>query len=205
MSEQEHWERVFLSNPPEKVGWYRPNLETSLNWIKEILADREALIIDVGGGASTLVDDLLAEGYRSITVADLSKTALELTRKRLGEKADAVTWIAGDITALDLSSSAYDLWHDRAAFHFLTAEDEQQKYLNNLKKALKPSGYLIIATFSPEAPPRCSGLEVERYTPDRLKSFLGPDFMLKRDRKELHVTPGGVEQMYLYCCFQRKG
>ncbi len=205
MNEQEHWENVYLNNQPEKMGWYRPELETSLNWIKEFQPDRDARIIDVGGGASTLVDGLLAEGYSSITVADLSKTALELTRKRLSEKADAVTWLAGDITVLELPSSAYHLWHDRAAFHFLTTEDERQKYLDQLKKALKPSGHLIMATFSPEAPPRCSGLKVERYTPYRLEGVLGPEFILKRDIKELHVTPGGVEHMYLYCCFQRTG
>lgn len=203
MNLREHWEKVYLTNPPYTVGWYKLHLETSLKWIRELSLDKDANIIDVGGGASTLVDDLLEAGYRLITVIDLSKTALALSKKRLGESAKAVTWLEGDITSLDLPPSTYDLWHDRATIHFLTSPEQRQKYLNNLLKALKPDGHLIIAAFSLEAPPKCSGLPVERYSAEKLERMLGPEFLLKKKDKELHVTPGGVEQMYLYCRFQR--
>lgn len=203
MTRQEHWERVYSANPPSKVGWYTPRLQISLQWIKDCSLPGEAKIIDVGGGASTLVDDLLAEGYRSITVVDLSKTALALARKRLGEKAKSVTWLEEDVTTVDLPAGDYDLWHDRGVFHFLTTPENRQQYLNKVLEATKPGSHLIIATFSPEAPLRCSGVPVERYTADDLSRILGSRFELNRQRKELHVTPGGVEQMYLYCHFER--
>jgi len=166
--------------------------------------DADANIIDVGGGVSTLVDDLLEIGYRSITVLDLSKTALALTKKRLGEKATSVTWIEGDITSTSLPPQHYEVWHDRAVFHFLISTEEQQLYVENLSKALKPGGHVIIATFSLEAPPQCSGLPVQRYSPENLERVLGAEFILKKKSKELHITPGGVEQMYLYCLFQKR-
>ena len=120
MNGHEHWEKVYSTNPTDKLGWYKPQLETSLKWIKELSLVKNARIIDVGGGASTLVDDLLDEGYSSITVLDLSKKALVLARDRLGERAELVTWIEGNITLLDLPTHQYELWHDRAVFHFLT-------------------------------------------------------------------------------------
>ena len=178
-------------------------METSLKWIKEIASDKEANIIDVGGGASTLADDLLTDGYRSITLIDLSQTALALTKKRLGERAVSVTWLEGDIASVDLPESHYDIWHDRAVFHFLTAPEQRQRYVDNMLKALRPGGHLILAVFSLEAPPKCSGLPVERYSADKLGKIFGSGLLLKKKQKELHVTPGGVEQMYLYCHFQR--
>ena len=203
MIRREHWERVYSNKPPDKVGWYAPHLQISLQWIKECSLSKEAPIIDVGGGASTLVDDLLAEGYHSITVLDLSKTALAASRIRLGEKAKSVTWLEGDITDVELPAGHYDLWHDRAAFHFLTAREERRRYLSKLLEATKPGSHLILATFSPQAPPKCSGLPVERYGAEELSRLLGSRFELKRQRKELHVTPGGVDQMYQYCRFER--
>ncbi len=203
MDLREHWEKLYLTNPPEKLGWYKPHLETSLKWIRELNLGECANIIDIGGGASTLVDDLLKNGYRSITVVDLSKKALKLAKERLGEKAESVVWLNEDITSFSLAASHYDLWHDRAVFHFLTAPEQRQKYRNNLLKALRLGGHLIIAAFAPEAPPKCSGLPVERYNADKLEWTLGPEFELKRHDKELHVTPGGVEQMYVYCYLQR--
>jgi len=204
MSLREHWEKAYLTNPPEKLGWYKPHLETSLKWIMELNLGEDANIIDVGSGVSTLVDDLLNNGYRSITVVDLSKKALELAKERLGEKAVQVTWLNEDILSFPLPACHYELWHDRAVFHFLTTPEQRQQYQNNLLKALEPGGHLIIATFAPEAPSKCSGLPVERYSVDKLESMLGSEFELKRHDQELHVTPGGVEQMYLYCHFQRK-
>ncbi len=201
MNQKDRWEQVYSTKPTEKLGWYKPHLQTSLSWIKELGLAMDAPIIDVGGGASTLVDDLLGKGYRSITVLDISKKALSLVKARLGERADLVTWLEGDITSVDLPTHHYELWHDRAVFHFLTAPEQQRKYRDNLLKALRPSGHLIIGTFAPEAPPRCSGLPVQRYSPKQIESALCSEFELKRDHKELHVTPGGVEQMYLYCHF----
>ena len=203
MNKREHWEGVYSTRPTDKLGWYKPHLETSLKWIKELGLDKNARIIDVGGGASTLVDDLLSEGYRSITVIDLSKKALSLSKARLGERAELVTWFEEDITSVDLPVHYYDLWHDRAVFHFLTTTGQQTQYRENLEKALKPGGHLIIGTFAPEAPPKCSGLPVQRYTPEKLASTLCEGFELMQCQKELHVTPGGVEQMYLYSHFRR--
>lgn len=203
MSQRAHWEKIYSTNQPDQVSWYKPHLETSVNWIGELSLGKDANIIDVGGGASTLVDDLVEIGYRSITVIDLSRTALALTKKRLGERAALVTWIEGDITSMDLPVHHYDLWHDRAVFHFLTSSEQQQRYVENLSKALRPGGHVIMATFSVEAPPKCSGLPVQRYSPEELERILGSAFVLKKKSKELHVTPGGVEQMYLYCLFKK--
>lgn len=201
--DKDHWEQVYLTKPTEMLGWYKPHLRTSLSWIKEIGLTMDDPIIDVGGGVSTLVDDLLDEGYRSITVLDLSKEALSSVKARLGKRTELVMWLEGDITSVDLPTHSYALWHDRAVFHFLTAPLRQRQYRERLLKALRPDGHLIIGTFAPEAPPKCSGLPVQRYSLEQLKSTLGREFELKREHKELHVTPGGVEQMYLYCHFRR--
>ena len=203
MSPKEHWEQVYSSKPTEELGWFAPHLQTSLSWITELGMSLEAPIIDVGGGASTLVDDLLDAGYRSITVLDVSRHALSLAKTRLANNADAVSWLAGDVTATDLPVAHFELWHDRAVFHFLIEPEQQRKYRDQLLKALKPEGHLIIGTFAPEAPPKCSGLPVQRYSPERLESTLGDEFELQRQHNELHVTPGGIEQMYLYCQFRR--
>jgi SAM-dependent methyltransferase len=205
MSRREHWEQVYSSKPPDRLGWYKPRLQTSLNWITDLSLAAAAPIIDVGGGASTLVDDLLERGYAAITVLDLAAPALDLIKARLGEKSATVTWLCGDITEIELSENAYELWHDRAVFHFLTEADDRERYRNNLCKALRPGGHLIIGAFAPEAPPRCSGLPVQRYDLDLLRETLGDAFELRRQQKEMHVTPGGVEQMYLYCEFRLQG
>ena len=203
MSQKDHWEQVYTTKPSEKLGWYEPHLQTSLSWIKGLSLAVDAPIIDVGGGASTLVDDLLDAGYRSITILDISEKALSSVKARLGKKAELVTWLDGDITLVDLPTHYYELWHDRAVFHFLTVLEQQRQYRDNLLKALKPGGHLIIGTFAPEAPPTCSGLPVQRYNPEQLENTLGGEFELKRHYKELHITPGGVEQMYLYCHFRK--
>jgi SAM-dependent methyltransferase len=203
MNHKDHWERVYSDLPTEKLGWYEPHLQTSLDWIKKLSLTADAPIIDVGGGASTLVGDLLDAGYRSITVLDISEQALRSVKARLGEKAQAVAWLNGDITSVDLPRDHYELWHDRAVFHFLTEPDQQRSYRDNVLKSLKPGGHLIISTFAPEAPPKCSGLPVIRYSPEQLDDTLGAEFDLKRHYKEQHSTPGAVGQMYLYCHFRR--
>ena len=203
MSQREHWENVYNNNTPDQLGWYEPHLETSLGWIKALDLDLAAQIIDVGGGASALADDLLDLGYHSITVVDLSGRALALARQRLGPDAGKVHWLEGDITSLPLAASQYDLWHDRAVFHFLTTAPGRQHYREVLVRALRPGGDLIMATFAPEAPPQCSGLPVQRYSAEELSAMLGVEFELLRHKKQMHITPGGVEQMYLYCHFRK--
>jgi SAM-dependent methyltransferase len=198
MSRKEHWEQVYSGKPPDRLGWYKPRLQTSLEWITALGLEPDAPVIDVGGGASTLIDDLLAAGYSAITVLDIAEPALALLKARLGDKGAAVNWLCGDITNLELPENAFALWHDRAVFHFLTEVPDRELYKRNLTRALRPGGYLIIGTFAPEAPPKCSGLPVQRYDLELLHETLGPAFELRQHRKEMHVTPGGVEQMYLY-------
>ncbi len=203
MNQKDHWERVYSNNPTDQMGWYEPHLQTSLGLIRELNLAADAPMIDVGGGASTLVDDLLDAGYRSISVLDISEKALSSARARLGRRAQQITWLDGDITLAPLPRDYYELWHDRAVFHFLTEHEEQQKYRDNLLNALKPGRHLIIGVFAPEAPPKCSGLPVQRYDPEQLAQTLGEGFELKSHCKELHLTPDGTEQVYLYCSFRR--
>jgi len=203
VNKRDHWERVYATKPTERLGWYEPHLQPSLDWIRELGLPADAPLIDIGGGASTLVDDLLMEGYRAITVLDISGKALDLVKARLGNKADLVTWVAGDITMVDLPAHHYILWHDRAVFHFLTAHEQQRAYRDRLLRSLQPGGHVIMGTFAPEAPPTCSGLPVQRYSPQQMGSLLGSEFELEYHCKTMHVTPGGVEQMYLYCRFLR--
>ena len=203
MNKKDHWEQVYKTRQSDKLGWYTSHLQTSLNWIKELNLDADDPILDVGGGASTLVDDLLLSGYRSISVLDISEEALSLAKEHLAEKTDQVTWLTGDVTTVDFQPNSYKLWHDRAVFHFLIAHDQQQKYRDNLLKALKTEGHLVIGTFAPEAPAMCSGLPIQRYSVEQLENTLGDEFELLRHHKELHITPGGVEQMYLYCHFRK--
>lgn len=202
MSRREHWEQVYSGKPPERLGWYKPRLQTSLEWIADLSLDTSASIIDVGGGASTLVDDLLERGYSALTVLDLAAPALDLIKARLGEKGSNVTWLCGDVTEIDLGENAFELWHDRAVFHFLTEAGDRERYRETLCKAVRPGGHVILGTFAPEAPPRCSGLPVQRYDLPLLRETLGDAFELRRQQKEMHVTPGGIEQMYLYCEFR---
>lgn len=203
MNQKDHWEQVYSTKLTQKLGWYEPHLQTSLSWIKGMNLAAGAPIIDVGGGASTLVDDLLEAGYRSVTVLDISEKAVSIVKARLGKRAELATWLEGDITLVDLPIHYFELWHDRAVFHFLTEQKQQRKYRENLLKALKPGGHLIVGTFALEAPAKCSGLPVQRYSPEQLENTLGGEFELKHHHKELHLTPGGVEQMYLYCQFHR--
>lgn len=203
MNARKHWEQVYSSRSTDKLGWYKPHLHISLSWIKDLGLSRDVRIIDVGGGASTLVEDLLSDGYRAITVLDISATALSAVKVRLGKAANQVVWLEGDITSIDLPVNNFGVWHDRAVFHFLTEPEQRRNYLNNLLNALKLNGQVIIGTFAPEAPPKCSGLPVQRYNLEQLESTIGEQFKLQRHQKELHITPHGVEQMYLYCQLKR--
>ncbi|HYL35290.1 MAG TPA: class I SAM-dependent methyltransferase [Bryobacteraceae bacterium] len=199
MNGREHWEKIYRTKPPEAVSWYRPHLEKSLALIEQAAEGKTAAIMDVGGGESTLVDDLLARGYRDITVLDISHTALEVTRQRLGRAAERVHWLSGDITQIDLPPRRYQVWHDRAVFHFLTEEQHRAAYVQQVARAVKPGGHVIVSTFGPEGPTKCSGLDVVRYDAGSLHDQFGPHFRLVESLKELHQTPFGTTQQFLYC------
>jgi len=196
---QDYWESVYQSKRPDAVSWFQEHATRSLEIIRSIGSSETASLIDVGGGASTLVDDLLAEGYQHLSVLDLSKSALEATRKRLGPMADQVEWIAGDIRTVVLPEHAFDVWHDRAVFHFLTEHADRQAYVFQVMKAVKPGGHLIVATFAPDGPEQCSGLPVTRYAPEQLHAEFGPSFELLDHASEEHRTPWGTLQHFVYC------
>lgn len=205
MGEVSHWENVYRSKPVDQVGWYCAHLQTSLEWISALKLSNDDPLIDVGGGASTLIDDLLDSGHNRLTLVDLSEKAIAITRQRLSHSADRVDWRPGDITQLSLPRHYFGLWHDRAVYHFLTDAKQQERYKTVLVNAVRPSGYFLIGTFGPNAPPQCSGLPVQRYSVEMLRERFGDEFELVRDREEIHVTPSGLEQAYVYCLFRKTG
>jgi ubiquinone/menaquinone biosynthesis C-methylase UbiE len=199
MNAQQHWETVYGTKAPDQVSWFRPHLETSLALIERAAAGNDARIIDVGGGESTLVDDLLARGYRNLTVLDISHTAIDVTRARLGPLVKYVEWIVGDVIATGLAANAYDIWHDRAVFHFLTSPSDRAAYVERVNRSVKTGGHVIIGTFGPEGPTKCSGLNVQRYDADSLHEEFGRRYRLIDSFNELHQTPFGTTQQFLYC------
>jgi 2-polyprenyl-3-methyl-5-hydroxy-6-metoxy-1,4-benzoquinol methylase len=194
-----HWEKVYATKAPEAVSWYRPHLETSLALIERAADARSASIIDIGGGESTLVDDLLARSYENITVLDVSQTAIDVTKKRLGLAAEQIRWLVADVTVAELEPGVYDVWHDRAVFHFLTAMEQRIAYVRNVARSVKRGGHVIVSTFGPEGPAKCSGLDVMRYDADSLHDQFGARFRLVESSKELHRTPFDTTQQFLYC------
>lgn len=199
MNAQSHWERIYTEKAPDAVSWYRPHLEKSLSLIEQVALGKSAAIIDVGGGESTLVDDLLARGYENITVVDISQTAIDASRKRLGAASELVSWVVADINKIELEASAYELWHDRAVFHFLAAETDRVAYVRQVTRAVRRGGHVIVSTFGPEGPMKCSGLDVVRYDARSLHREFGEHFQLLESSKELHHTPFGTVQQFLYC------
>jgi ubiquinone/menaquinone biosynthesis C-methylase UbiE len=199
MDTQTHWEKIYTEKAPNAVSWYRPHLETSLALIEKAAPGASASVIDVGGGESTLIDDLLARGYESITVLDISQTAIDANKKRLGKPSESVHWLVADITKVDLESSSYNVWHDRAVFHFLTSPSDRVAYVRQVSRAVKPGGSVIVSTFGPEGPTKCSGLDVIRYDARSLHEEFGVRFRLLDSCKELHHTPFGTVQQFLYC------
>ena len=196
---QQHWERVYRTKRPTEVSWYAPHLDASLRIIEEAAPGRDAHIIDVGGGEATLVDDLLDRGYRNVSVLDVSATALGVASARLGERAGTVGWLSGDVTAFPFARHQYDVWHDRAVFHFLVDPRDRAAYVRQAARAVKPGGHVVVATFGPDGPTRCSGLEVVRYDPDALHGQFGAGFRLLRHLTEIHRTPSGQTQQVTYC------
>jgi SAM-dependent methyltransferase len=195
---QTHWDKIYTEKAPSAVSWYRPHLETSLALMEQVASGPSAPIIDVGGGESTLVDDLVARGYDNITVLDISQTAIDANRKRLGKASERVRWLVDDITKADLEPSAYDVWHDRAVFHFLTSASDRAAYVRQVARAGQ-GGSVIVSTFGPEGPMKCSGLDVVRYGAESLQREFGVHFRLLGSSKELHRTPFGTTQQFLYC------
>jgi ubiquinone/menaquinone biosynthesis C-methylase UbiE len=199
MQVKSHWEHVYETKSVDAVSWFQPHAEQSLRLIRQTGLAQTASIIDVGGGASTLVDDLLDDGFRRVTVLDVSGAALAAARARLGERAASVTWLEADITQVALPRNAYDLWHDRAVFHFLTSDGDRRAYVAAVQRAVKPGGYVIVATFAEDGPLQCSGLPVVRYSPSALHAEFGATFSLERHEREEHHTPSGAVQKFIYC------
>ncbi|HKK15451.1 MAG TPA: class I SAM-dependent methyltransferase [Gammaproteobacteria bacterium] len=202
MSRKDLWENIYADKSPTGVSWYQKEPATSLSLIRNLPLERDVNIIDVGGGASTLVDYLLEDGFKNITVLDLSSNALALARKRLGEKADLINWKTEDITSY-VPGHDYSLWHDRAVFHFLTEKGDREKYKKVLESSIRNGGFVIIAAFSMDGPRRCSGFDIVQYDAEKLQNELGGSFKLVKELPEKHITPAGKEQLFGYYVFTK--
>jgi len=195
-----HWEVIYGSKSESDLSWHREHLETSLEMIRIAAGgDKSAKVIDVGGGTSRLIDDFLGENFTNLTLLDISGKALSKVRERIGEKANRVKFIESDILNVRLPAEYFDIWHDRTVFHFLTDSDEQKKYVEAVRHSLKPGGKVIIATFGPDGPQKCSGREVCRYDANGLRAVFGKDFDLVDSTREIHLTPWGAQQEFTYC------
>ena len=201
LDRKKHWETVYETKNPNEVSWTQEIPKTSLAFIKSFGLARSAKIIDIGGGDSTLVDHLLNEGFENITVLDISEKSLEKVKLRLGEKGKDITWIVSEILDFE-STETYDIWHDRAAFHFLTTEEEIEKYKSIIEKAVE--SYLVIGTFSENGPLKCSGLEISQYSEEKLSSTFEDHFEKIETVLEEHQTPFGTTQNFLFCSFKKK-
>ncbi len=200
----DHWNGVWDRADPDRLSWFEPRPENSLALIESSGVGYEAALIDVGAGASMLTNQLLEAGYEDLTVLDISAGGLAAGRERLGSRASEVEWIRADVCEFD-PPRAWDLWHDRAVFHFLIRAEDRAAYLRTLDRALAPGGHVVLATFGPEGPVRCSGLEVRRYSPESLEDELGSGFRLDDSSLQDHVTPAGGIQQFLYARFRRVG
>jgi 2-polyprenyl-3-methyl-5-hydroxy-6-metoxy-1,4-benzoquinol methylase len=203
MQAKAHWESVYATKEPGQVSWYRPHLDTSLALIERVAPIHSAAIIDVGGGASTLADDLVRRGYTGVTVLDLSETALRAAKERLGPASTQIRWLTADVCEADLPLDRYEVWHDRAVFHFLTLPGQRAAYVARAAASVKRSGHLIVSTFGPEGPTRCSGLDTAHYDAAALEAEFGSQFRLVDSQIEWHTTPSGGKQQFLYCLFER--
>lgn len=197
MDAQSHWDTIYRTKQPSELSWQQGAAALSLALIRDAAPDGHAAVIDVGGGTSPLVDGLLAAGYDDLTVLDLAPSAVEQARARLGHAAAA--WLAADVCAAPLAAGRYDVWHDRAVFHFLTDDASRAAYLAQVRRAVRPGGVVLVATFAEDGPTRCSGLEVARYSAAALHGAFGADFTLLRHLREVHTTPWGAPQAFTYC------
>ena len=201
-SRQAHWDSVYTTKGETEVSWFQERPTPSLELLELVGAQPDSAIIDIGGGASRLVDSLLERGFQNITVLDLSATALAAARARLGDQGSKVKWIAADATEWT-PTELYDVWHDRAAFHFLTRESEQMAYIERLKRALRRGGHVIIGTFAFDGPEKCSGLPVARHNSESIAELLGPAFTLVDSRRHEHATPWQAVQKFQFSTFRR--
>lgn len=204
MDNKQYWEQVYTTKASDSVSWFQEHADQSLRLIHNTRLGKDAAIIDVGGGASRLVDDLVAEGYTDLTVFDLSSIALAVAKQRLGEHADIVLWIEGDITRAKFPMNRFDIWHDRAVFHFLTDPANRHAYVERVISAVRPGGHVIVATFAEDGPEKCSGLPVMRYQPEALHAVFGDTFQLIEHEKEAHHTPFGTVQQFVYCYCRKR-
>jgi len=199
MQSSEHWENVYRNKSFDAVSWYAPHLQESLRLIDQLCPDKTAAIVDIGGGESTLIDDLIRGHYLDVSVLDISGTAIDFTKQRLGPESRQVGWHVGDITQYDFGQKKFDLWHDRAVFHFLVDLEARRRYVDLVRRSVTPGGYVLIATFGPDGPLRCSGLDVVRYDDQSLHQEFGQNFSLLGCELTQHHTPMGTEQQFLYC------
>lgn len=199
MEQKAHWEQVYATKSADAVSWFQEHAEQSLKLIRQTGVSTSAAIIDVGGGASTLVDDLLENDYTALTVLDLSGAALATAQKRIGSRAGKISWLEANVTDANLPAHAYDVWHDRAVFHFLTSQNERDAYVETVQRSVKPGGHVIVATFAEDGPLQCSGLPVMRYSADTLHDEFGAGFRLVQHEREEHKTPFGAVQKFIYC------
>ncbi len=197
-----HWEQIYQTKQLEEVGWFQPKPETSLGFFKELKVHPDDRVIDVGGGDSFLVDHLLDMGYSDITVLDISDAAIERAKKRLGDKAKQVKWIVSDVLDHE-AENAYDFWHDRAAFHFLTESEDVKKYASNANEALNPGGRMVIGTFSEYGPAKCSGIKIRQYSEHEMHTTFGSTFYKTKCIRIDHQTPSKTTQNFLFCCFKK--
>ena len=197
----DHWERVYSNKETTELSWYQPRSEVSLRLIAQTGVQSDSPVLDAGGGASTLVDNLQEQGFRDITVLDISATALERAKARMGDPAKTVHWVTADVTAFS-PTRRYTLWHDRAVFHFLVEQHDRERYLDAVLAALQPRGHLLLSTFGPDGPLRCSGLEICRYSIEQLQAIFAAHFELQHHELHDHVTPAGASQQFLYSLWQ---
>lgn len=197
-----HWNQVYSTKAINAVSWFQHHANDSIRFLQKTGVDQSASIIDVGGGASTLMDDLLTNGYKNLSVLDISEKALLAAKNRLSARAEQIHWLVADITKIVLPLHSFDVWHDRAVFHFLTSAEDRKAYIQNILHSVKPNGHVIIATFAEDGPMQCSGLKTVRYSASSLHAELGKSFALIANEKVLHHTPNGNVQQFNYCYFR---
>jgi SAM-dependent methyltransferase len=198
-----HWNRIYEKNSPEEVGWYQEHPEMSLKLIAATGVVVDGCIIDVGGGTSKLSGILLDRGYKDLTVLDISRSSIERAKLQFGPKNKHITWIEADVTTFNFTKK-FDIWHDRAVFHFLTEPLDRERYVSSVSNALKPGGYLIISSFGLDGPPKCSGIKVVRYSSETLSNEFGDGFELLETMDEIHTTPSQIQQQFIYCRFKKQ-
>ncbi|MBI4144233.1 class I SAM-dependent methyltransferase [Candidatus Woesearchaeota archaeon] len=199
---KKHWENIYQTKKSDEVSWFQEKPNTSLNLIAETCLDKYSRIIDIGAGDSRLVDALLTLGFKDITLLDVSSTALNRAKKRLGNKANGVKWVVSDLREFE-TNDRYDLWHDRAVLHFLTEKEDISRYAERVRRLLKPTGYLIVSTFSKNGPKRCSGLNIKQYSEDSMRKLFS-DFEHIKSFEEEHSTPWGASQIFIFSVFRKR-